>query len=303
MFWKLPALGKVSRIGVRPPPPDPGRDGVAIALIVRNEARHIAEWARFHHRAGVRHVLVYDNGSSDGTVDILRATLPEATRTVVPWRQLLSDAWLGREIHNQVLAYAHAASNFGGAFRWMAFIDADEFLVPKRAADLDGALAHLADRRNVSLPWHMFGRSGHEVPPVGGVLRNYLMRARDPMSEARGVRAFKCIVDPCALTEVGVHAFRTDSADLTANDRGDEVPLKRRSGRRFYSADHLQLNHYYTRSNAELEAKVGRGPNVASKAPEYRRKVLRTVENIEADQIEDRTALEYLARLDQMEAS
>ena len=40
---------------------------------------------------------------------------PRRRATVVPWRQVFSDAWLGREIHNQVLAYAHAASNFGGA--------------------------------------------------------------------------------------------------------------------------------------------------------------------------------------------
>lgn len=295
-------LWKIGRIGIKPPPPEPDRHGVAIALIVRDEAAHIREWAEFHARAGARGFFVYDNGCRDATIPILRETLGDRL-TFVPWRQLFSDARLDREIHNQALAYAHAASNFGGAFRWMTFIDADEFLVPKRAADLDGALAHLADRRNVSLPWHMFGRSGHAVPPAGGVLRNYLMRARDPMSGARGVRAFKCIVDPCALTEVGVHAFRTDPMDLTANDQGEEGPLKRRTGRGFYSADHLQLNHYYTRSNAELEAKVGRGPNVASKAPEYRRKVLRTVANIEADQVEDRTALEYLARLDQMEAS
>ena len=48
MFWKLPALGKISRIGIVPPAPEPGRGGVAVALIVRDEARHIGEWAAFH---------------------------------------------------------------------------------------------------------------------------------------------------------------------------------------------------------------------------------------------------------------
>ena len=145
MLWKLPALGKISRIGIVPPRAEPDRAGVAIALIVKNEARHIREWAAFHLRAGVSRFLIYDNGSSDGTIDILRETLPAAARVVVPWRQVFSDAWLGREIHNQVLAYAHAASNFGGGFRWMAFIDADEFLVPKPAASIPEALAHLGD--------------------------------------------------------------------------------------------------------------------------------------------------------------
>jgi hypothetical protein len=297
MFWKLPALGKISRIGMTPPRPDPGRSGVAIALIVKDEARHIAEWARFHHRAGVRHFLVYDNGGTDGTIDVLRATLPGTARTIVPWRQLLSDAWLGREIHNQVLAYAHAASNFGGAFRWMAFIDADEFLIPKHAESIPAALAHLGEARNLSLPWHMFGRSGHAEPPEGGVLRNYLRRAADPMSDVRGVRAFKCIVDPCRLTGLRVHSMETDGSSRTVNDRGLEVDERERERRDFYSADHLQLNHYYTRSEAELAAKIGRGPNLQAKSPEYERKVRRTVANIEADEIEDRAALDYMERI------
>ena len=297
MFWKLPGLGKISKIGIVPPKPEPGRDGDAVALIVRNEARHIREWAAFHQRAGVRRFLIYDNGSTDGTIDILRATLPDEVRVVVPWRQVFSDGWLGREIHNQVLAYAHAASNFGGSVRWMAFIDADEFLVPKQAPTIPEALAHLGDAANLSLPWHMFGRSGHVEPPGGGVLTNYLRRARDPMSDVRGVRAFKVIVDPCHMTAARVHSMETDGSFLTANDKGVSVEEKERMKPGFYSVDHLQLNHYYTRSESELAAKIGRGPNLTAKAPEYARKVRRTVANIEADEVEDRAALDYLARI------
>lgn len=297
MFWKLPLLGKISKIGIRPPREAPGRSGVAIALIVKDEARHVAEWADFHVRAGVRRFLVYDNGSTDGTIGILRETLPADVLTVVPWRQIFSDARMGREIHNQVLAYAHAASNFGGDLRWMTFIDADEFLVPKQAGSIPEALAHLGDARNVSLPWHMFGRSGHAEPPQGGVLRNYLRRARDPMSDVRGVRAFKCIVDPCHLTALRVHSMETDGSGRTCNDRGVVVEESERERPAFYSADHLQLNHYYTRSESELAAKIGRGPNLAAKTGEYERKVRRTVANIEADEVEDRAAIDYLARI------
>ena len=204
---------------------------------------------------------------------------------------------MGREIHNQVLAYAHAAWNFGGAFRWMAFIDADEFLVPKQAASIPEALAHLGDAVNVSLPWHMFGRSGHQAAPEGGVLQDYLRRARDPMSDVRGVRAFKVIVDPCHLTALRVHSMETDGSGRTCNDAGVAVEEREREKPGFYSAAHLQLNHYYTRSEAELAAKIGRGPNLAAKRGEYERKVRRTVANIEADEVEDRAALDYLARI------
>lgn len=297
-WWRIPGLGRVSAIGIAPPQPEPGRHGIAITLIVRNEEQHIREWSAFHALAGVRHFLVYDNGCSDATLPILREALGPDRLTVVPWNQKLSDPSLGREIHNQVLAYAHAASNFGGAFRWLTFIDVDEFLIPKRARTLPEALAHLeADCVNLSLPWHMFGRSGFRTPPSGGVLRNYLRRAADPMSDLRGVRAFKCIVDPCRLTAVKVHSMQTDGNDRTCNDRGVEVPLRERDRPAFYSADHVQLNHYYSRSEQEVQEKVGRGPNLVSKASEYERKVRRTIAHIEQDEVEDRSALDYLARV------
>ena len=117
------------------------------------------------------------------------------------------------------------------------------------------------------------------------------------MSDVRGVRAFKVIVDPCHMTAARVHSMETDGSFLTANDKGVSVEEKERTKPGFYSADHLQLNHYYTRSEFELAAKIGRGPNLTAKAPEYARKVRRTVANIEADEVEDRAALDYLARI------
>ena len=301
IWWRIPVFGRLSEVGVAPPQPENGRYGLAIALIVRNEARHIREWAAFHALAGVRRFVVYDNGCSDATLPILRETLGDDRLTVVPWNQKLSDPALGREIHNQVLAYAHAASNFGGAFRWMTFIDVDEFLIPKRARTLPEALEHLeAGCTNLSLPWHMFGRSGFQTPPAGGVLRNYLQRAADPMSDLRGVRAFKCIVDPCRLTAVKVHSMQTDGSDRTCNDRGIEVPLRERDKPAFYSADHVQLNHYYSRSEQEVQEKVGRGPNLVAKASEYERKVRRTIAHIEQHQVEDRAAIDYLAHMGAM---
>ena len=97
-------LRPISRLRVTPPPPKAERAGVVIVLIAKNEARHIAEWARFHHRAGVSHFVVYDNGSSDETQAELRAALPAEALTLVPWAQQRFRTQTGREIHNQVLA-------------------------------------------------------------------------------------------------------------------------------------------------------------------------------------------------------
>jgi len=278
-------------VGLTPPRPLHGRHGVAIALVVRNEGRHIGEWAHFHRLAGVRHVIAYDDGSSDGTVAELRRQLGPEQLTVIPWAQRLSDRSLGRPIHNQVLAYAHAAANFGGAYRWLACIDADEFLVPVQNRTINEALAHLGPEViNISLPWHMFGRCGHHKTPQGGVIENYLYRAINPIEAIN----FKCLVDPCHLTSIRVHSVETGKNKLTWNDKGNAFSLSKRSTKEFYSSKYLQLNHYYTRSFEELEEKIKRGPNLNAKTAEYRRKVMRTVLRIEKNQIEDRLALNYL---------
>ena len=291
MFGFLKRGQSITRIEFDPPAAQAGREGLALVLIVRNEARHIAEWARFHVLAGVRHFYVYDNGCTDGTIAAL-GFLGERL-TVLPWDQKLRGG--GQELHNQVLAYAHATRNFGGGWRWMSYLDADEFLMPK-GLGLDEALAGLEGCRNISLPWHMFGRSGHMVAPEGGVLANYTRRNPDPMSDARGLRNFKMIVDPCHVTAIKVHLVETDRSGDTCNDRGQGFSAKGREGRGFYSAERIQLNHYYTRSDAELRAKIARGPNLTTPDADHLRRVMRKVDNIEAGEVEDRAALEFLAR-------
>ena len=286
----------ITRLLITPPPAQQGRDGIAIVLIVRNEARHIAEWARFHHKAGVRHFFVYDNAPCDGTLVALREALPEGALTVIPWAQPRFRTITGREIHNQVLAYAHALMNFGPAFRWMAFIDVDEFLVPVSAYSIPEALAGLDHAAHISLPWHMFGRGGHATPPAGGVIANYTVRARDSFALNHGLN-FKCLVDPARVTAVGVHDFGIDGRYEGINDAGLAAPHKARKDPAFFSRARLQLNHYYTRSDAELQAKIRRGSNRDVKADAHIRRVLRIVDAIEADTVEDRTAIEFVARL------
>ena len=83
----------------------------------------------------------------------------------------------------------------------------------------------------------------------------------------------------------------------TCDDQGRRVAMRDREKRGFYSVRNIQLNHYYARSQAELAEKIGRGPNLVAKSPEYERKVRRTVANIEADEVDDRAALDYLARI------
>jgi len=296
MLSRLLARWPISRLALESPPAAPGRAGIALILIVRDEERHIGEWAAFHLAAGAAHVYAYDNGCRDRTTRRLHEALGDRL-TVIPWAQKLHDATIGREIHNQILAYAHAIRNFGSGYRWMAPLDADEFLVPVRAGSLEPALAPLGQCGAISLPWHSFGRCGHRTPPEGGVIANYTRRAADPMSGARGVSGFKTVLDPARVTALKVHVAEIDGARITWNDAGARFPISQRDRRTFYSREAIQLNHYYTRSEEELAAKIARGSNRSVAAAAHADRVRRNVANIEAEEVEDRTAPDFLARI------
>ena len=300
MLSFLNRLKTVARLSIKPPDAMPNRHGIAIVAIVKNEAKYIAEWADFHYKAGVRHFYIYDNGSSDETCNVLKTNLPQDALTIVPWNQTIDIANQGQVIHNQVLAYAHAASNFGGHYRWMTFIDVDEFIIPKRETSILAALESLQNCQNISLPWHMFGTNGHLVAPVGSIIENYDERYASTSDFRSGLVNYKCIVDPCSLTTIRVHSMQTNNDWLTSNDVGFSVKTKHRDTTAFYSSINLQLNHYYTRSKAEFTAKMNKGHILQNRSSRYSEKLPKLLAKIDSDVIKDASAKDFLMRLDKL---
>lgn len=278
-----------------PPVPQADRHGIAIMACVKNEAPYIEEWVRFHRAIGVRHFHIYDDGSTDGTMDILRSLLSSKFLTIVPWIMRMRDDGTSVVLNGQAIAFAHALLNFGGRYDWMAFIDVDEFLLPKRDSTLEDALRHAGGVPNISLPWHMFGHGGHRSRPKGPVCLSYTARVAHPERQDANASNFKCIVDPTRVTGVSVHRFRTrDFGDRTSNDAGTVSPVRDRKAEAFYSAEYLQLNHYYLKSEEELAEKVSRGWSFDDTTEKYIRKVAATARYIERDVIEDRGMVAFI---------
>ena len=297
MGWFRKRKTGIKVLSISPPPPKPDRRGIAMVACVRNEEAYIAEWANFHRTVGIRHFIIYDNGSTDGTIEALRGALGPDMLTIVPWAHQIYSTKSAQLIDGQVLAYAHAILNFGGEYKRMAFIDADEFLLPRKGATIEEAIGGIGDFPNLSLPWHMFGTSGHKTRPKGPVTRNFTRRCSDPMSRREHVTNFKCIVDPCEVVEVTVHQFKTRThGDLTSNDAGYRTTRDGRKQPKFYSNANLQLNHYYSKSEEEMAAKIARGSNYAVSPKELVQKMTATLRNIEQDQVEDTAMVEFIER-------
>lgn len=287
----------ISKIGFDPVTASPDRDGLAVVVVVKNEASFIAEWVRFHEHAGVSTFLVYDNGSVDGTGTIAVSAALRSKVEIIPWGQKLFDARSGIEIHNQVLAFSHAIRNFGQRFRWMAFIDVDEYLFPTRKLSIIDALDHVSSFPQISVPWTMFGRNGLARVPETGVVKNFHRCMRSPLSYPRALN-FKVIVDPSRVTAVRVHGFDVDGVGQSVNDVGRLAAHGARKTEKFLSNKELQLNHYYTRGDLDLEEKLRRGSNKTVEASQHRKTVMKIVDAIEAQTREDRAAEEFLRRVE-----
>jgi hypothetical protein len=171
--------------------------------------------------------------------------------------------------------------------RWIAFIDLDEFLFSPTLRPVPDVLREFEEYPAVAVNCLTFGTSGHQTPPPGLVTENYLQRTD---RDARNV-IIKSIVDPQRTLHAGrtPHYFRLRDHERAVTERrkpvrGDESDE--------LSCELLRINHYFTRSQQERDAKIAsrRADNGLAKSDGSER-------DWKLNAVEDRTILSYLPAL------
>lgn len=124
-------------------------DSLSVLIPARNEALTITECVRSVLQQGppVREVLVYDDGSDDGTAEVVQALAQSDRRVQLISGSPLPEGWCGKP---------HACMRLSERAQgpWMLFLDADARLKPNGAL----ALLQTAQKRNLTFlsAWPQF---------------------------------------------------------------------------------------------------------------------------------------------------
>ena len=231
------------------PPLGPTSDvDLAIMCIAKNEAPYLKEWIEYHRMVGVKRFYLYDNESTDNTKEILE---PYIKNNIVVYHFLPN-----HHITNQfpqMEAYNDAIYKYRDRVRWLAIIDADEFIIPMEKETIPEFLEEYNQYSAVAINWVNFDSSGHETKPTahGGLLTANYTRVNKNKP-----RTVKCIVNPKKVVNyVSAHygLYYLGSSAVTENFeaiRGKQT--------KYHSSKKIRINHYVTKSREEYINKLTR---------------------------------------------
>lgn len=130
-------------------------DKSAIVLFVKNEVYDIASWISWHLSLGFDKIFIYDDHSTDGTFEVCeiisRKYNIELNRTNIEkepnfyWRQKES--------------YFDACRKSLNNYKWLAFLDADEYIYLEEYNTINDFLLDYENCNAIALNWCIYGGS------------------------------------------------------------------------------------------------------------------------------------------------
>jgi glycosyltransferase involved in cell wall biosynthesis/tetratricopeptide (TPR) repeat protein len=218
---------------------------LSVCAIMKDEAPYLIEWLEFHKIVGVERFYLYNNNSTDNTIDILQPYLKSGEVILHDWPVT----------PGQIPAYEHCLSAYKIESDWIAFIDLDEFLFPTEKEDLKEVLKEFDGVVGVGVNQLFFGSSGHEVRPEGLQIEHFTKRAADNFDSNKYVKSI--VRTEQVLRPSCPHFFIPISKDTFSVTENRE-PLSSSIAQKT-SVQKLRINHYYTKSQEEMKLKLIRG--------------------------------------------
>lgn len=263
---------------------------LSIVCIAKNEGLYIEEWLDFYRRSGVDHIYFFDNGSTDNTRQIVKKYEKEGFTTLIDFKGECA----------QLVAYRWALRKLKGRSKWIAFLDADEFLFSYQG-NLKAFFHEFEEFPGVGVNWIVFGPCGHDNRPEGSLIQNYRLTFTD-RNNPLNLR-IKSIVRPEMVADMysphyciykwGRKAVDENRKKIKANnDSSLGYACTNRNNVEF-----IRINHYWTKSKQDLREKCERGYPDSKKKPDYES----ILKRLDFPLTEDSTIIEYINNLNNLQ--
>ena len=215
---------------------------LSIVSIMKYEEDYVEEWVRYHHILGVDHFYIYDNNEDSYMRQVLKQYIEKDIVTLIP-------AYGEAKMFE---SFNHAIENYKYDSKYIAFIDADEFIMPiedvKIFPLIDNIIASYNDPNigGLAIRWQLYGTGYHETKPDGYVMENYLYKTMKSGFNHR----IKSIVNPRMVEAYNSPHYPTykSSEYYSIDEHGNRVDGAIYVG----STDLIRINHYYYKSEEEF---------------------------------------------------
>jgi hypothetical protein len=219
----------------------------ALCAIARNEGPYLLEWIAYHKVIGFAEIIIYDNGSRDGSGAVL-AALAECG-------EVAQIAWPDKSgVSPQTSAYLDAVGR--SRSEWLAYLDVDEFLILHQDPDVSRFLNRFSPQVSaIALNWRVYGSSHRRRYGAGLVLERFTRCS--PLDHHKNLHV-KCLNRRTQIVETLPHSCILRDG-LMVNENGEPITLAFHSTSAAASHRLAQVNHYVVKSWQECRLKIKRG--------------------------------------------
>ena len=194
----------------------------AIVCIAKNEEKYIEEWITYHFKIGVSAITIYDN-SDNYSLGYLNIKYRNKIH-VIHWAgdKIIKSPFSENRTYQgkrccatvdgiQMWAYDHYILNYkktNKMFKWVAFIDCDEFIYLKNK---NQTIVQFFNQINfnegiLTINWVHFGSNGHKKYENKPVLERFTKRE----SNGRDIHKSICVINDTISTNHSMHDFKTN---------------------------------------------------------------------------------------------
>lgn len=218
---------------------------VSICSIIKDEDKYLDEWISYHIECGIDHIYLYDNGSTNPQQNCISERNLNYC-TVIPFP--LDNGT------QQYKCYAEFLRDYGKNSKWVAFIDADEFIRVVDDTPIPEFLREYESHDGLYVGWLVYNANG-QLTNDGRPVRE---RFTNTVTYKKNLPCGKSIIRPEMVNRMGPHfpaPVWYGQYDIVDENHtyicaapGCEPSLNR-----------IVIDHYFTKSWEEWQHKINKG--------------------------------------------